>query len=780
MVDNISQQSNIDKAMEHFVSIHQDHRNSGLVSFDRYLEQVTNQPDMAIRNIFQLFHDMIETYVEEGVDEYEDDPESINYAYYDTQRLFVEGSDNPFFADRLFSNRLVQLAEIFRHGARQNKIYIFKGPHGCGKSTFLNNLLRKFEQYANSSEGCTYETVWRLDRKLLSDFKNNETGDFLNKLSNLLDEYEVRQSDVIQAHSDLNHGGSSYVEIPCPSHDSPILMIPREYRRDFFDDLFKNDEVKWKLFTEKQYEWVFKDSPCTICESIYQALLNRMHDPQAVLRMVFARHYQFNRRLGEGISVYNPGDKILKQSILGNEMLQKRINALLHDSNQVQYMFSNFAKTNNGIYALMDIKGHNVERLLELHNIISEGVHKVEYIEEKVSSLFLALMNPEDEESIKDLPSLSDRIEPIKIPYVLDLCTEVEIYRNTFGRHIDNRFLPRVLHNFARTIIATRMKKESPAMLEWISQPVRYSSYCDKNLQLLKMEIYTGNIPTWITEDDLKRLTSQRRRKIIAESENEGDQGLSGRDSIRIFGDLYSAHAKEGSMIDMATLYKFFSSSEEWMKLIPDGFMDALLHMYNYTIMQEIKECLYYYNEEQIVRDLQNYIFAINFEAGRVVDCPYSGDRLTISEEFLNPIEKRLLTNTSDRSHVLGFRKDVQKEYTARTLTQEIQLEEKDLTETALYEKLYERYVYHLKESVLEPFLSNDNFRRAIKDFGSDDFKTYDDRIRNDVTFLMNNLREKFGYSKLGAKEVCIYLIDNKLAEKFQVKPPEAQPVPGV
>ena len=489
----LEEKSSIIKALERFAHVQQDRQSTGPISFNAYLEKVTANPPRAIRNIFQVFHDLIEAYVEPGVDEYQDDPESINFAYYDTSSLLVEDSDHPFFADRLFSNRLVNLVKNFRHGTQQNKIHIFKGPHGCGKSTFLDNLLRKFEKYVNSPEGCTYEAIWRLDRQVLGNFNEKETDRFLTKLSGLLDEYELRQSDLIEAQKAAYHG-EAFIEVPCPSHDSPILMIPREYRRDFFDDLFKNDEIKWKLFTEKQYEWVFKDSPCTICTSIYQALLNHLQDPQLVLQMLFARQYRFNRRLGEGISVYNPGDRVLKQNVLGNEMLQSRINGLLRDSNQVQYLFSNFAKTNNGIYALMDVKGHNVERLLELHNIISEGVHKVEYIEEKVNSLFLGLMNPEDEENFKDLPSLSDRIEYIKIPYVLDLRTEVEIYRNTFGRHIDNRFLPRVLHNFARVIISTRLNKNSSAMTEWIGHPSRYSSYCDENLQLLKMEIYTGSM----------------------------------------------------------------------------------------------------------------------------------------------------------------------------------------------------------------------------------------------------------------------------------------------
>ena len=70
---------------------------------------------------------------------------------------------------------------------------------------------------------------------------------------------------------------------------------------------------------------------------------------------------------------------------------------LLADGKPVSYVYSRYAKINNGIYALMDIKSHNTERLMELHNIISDGVHKVEDIEEKVNSLLFALMNPEDQ-----------------------------------------------------------------------------------------------------------------------------------------------------------------------------------------------------------------------------------------------------------------------------------------------------------------------------------------------------------------------------------------------
>jgi predicted Ser/Thr protein kinase len=750
------------------------------IPFEAFLDELVADPSAVIRSVFQVFYDMIKTYVGEGLDEYSDDPESIHYVHYDCSKIFVEGTDHPFFADRLFANRLISLVEAWKRGTQQNKIYLFKGPPGCGKSTFLNNLLMKFEEYASTDAGLRYEAVWRFNRKILGTLSDFETHPVLEKLSQLLASPHTEQPEMLpengsrnslrgsEAYMAANYLVDDFIEVPCPSHDNPILVIPKQHRREFFDDLFKNDEFKWKLSTEKEYDWVFRDNSCTICSALYEALLNRLQSPQKVFDMLYARPYRFNRRLGEGISVFNPGDKPLRENILSNAILQRRVNSLLRDSNRVKYIFSQYAKTNNGIYALMDVKSHNTERLIELHNIISEGIHKVEDIEENVNSLLLAVMNPEDEKNIQGFQSFLDRVEYINIPYVMDLATEVEIYRNIFGKHIDEGFLPRVLHNFARVIISSRLNLKSEAMLEWIGDPNKYRLYCDENLQLLKMEIYTGYIPEWLKEEDRKRLTAKRRRNIIAESEKEGEHGISGRDSIKIFNQFYSAYAKEDKLINMSDLCKFFTKIQKDVKdLIPAGFLDSLLRMYDYTVLQEVKESLYYYNEEQISREIQNYLFAINFEIGSTEICTYTKEKLEITEEFLEGIERRLLGTKADRSQRIAFRKSSQKEYTTKTLTQEIMVEGLPITTTKIFSAMHDRYVYNLKEKVLDPFLENENFRRAIKDYNEEDFKTYDKRIRDDVSYLIKNLRQKSGYLAQGAKEVCIYVIDNDLAKKF-------------
>lgn len=765
MENNTEVKESVDQALELLDQKIRDYQRLQPVSFHEFLNILTARPSQILRNIFQSFHDMVKSYVDEYEESLTGGLESQALTRYDCSRLFVEDSPNPYFPDMLFANRFMKQMEYLRHGSQQNRIYIFYGPHGCGKSTFLNNLLKKYEVYANTEEGLRYEIVWRLNIKKLQDKETTLTFSAFERLIQAAD----GSSDKPVEPMPIKHEEGDYIEVPCLSHDNPFLVIPKEQRRDVLDQLIKNDEFKWRLFTEKEYEWVFEEETCTVCSSIYHSLLERLQNPGEVFKMLYARPYYVNRRIGNGISVFNPGDKPPKQNIIFNQMLQTRINNLFQDSNIIHYIFSNFAKTNNGIYALMDIKAHNVERLVELHNVISEGVHKVENMEERVDSLFFALMNPEDKRNIRDFPSFEDRIQYIDIPYVLDWKTEVKIYMDIFGRHIEGSFLPMVLDNFARAIISTRVGKKSAALEEWIKKPAKYKNYCDDSLMLLKMEIFSGNIPIWLDEEDIKALDKRMLKFIIKESETYGKEGLSGRDSIKIFDQFYSKYAKEDRLINMPDLCTFFKKIDNQpKKIFPTGFLSSLLHMYDYSVLQQVKESLYYYNEEQIAKDIKNYISAVTNEFNSIVECIFTKEEIHVTEAFLESIENRLLSENIDKKRRQDLRNDVLKQYTTLTLTHEIMIEGKDVTETRLFSSLYDRYVHNLKKRVLEPFIDNENFRNAIKDYDTDKFKAHDKRIKRDVKFLLDNLASKFGYTLQGANEVCIYVIDNDLANKFK------------
>ena len=306
-----------------------------IIPFSDFLTKAREDPHLYFRNVFQLFSDMIYHFVVIE-DEYKDDPETINYKTINCDKLFVENTDTPFFTDLPLANRLLRLADSFREGTQQNKIYVFIGPPGSGKSTFLNNLLQKFEEYTHSHQGINYEVLWRLD--------NLKIGVNISPvIKEAIEEYYFQKGSVIRPQN-LN---SDKLEVPCPSHDHPILIIPREYRAEILEKLVK-DTARLDFFYKKEYEWLFTENACTICSSLYDALINRLRSPADVFDMVYAKRYAYNRRLGYGISVFNSADKEPENIAFSNDELQRQLSLRFRDSNLIQYIFSRYANTSAG------------------------------------------------------------------------------------------------------------------------------------------------------------------------------------------------------------------------------------------------------------------------------------------------------------------------------------------------------------------------------------------------------------------------------------------------
>jgi len=711
--------------------------NQTMMSFDQFLFRASRKPEKTFRDVFQLFYDMVQHFVPDGYDEYPQTSDSAGFLNYDMNKLLVEKCAEPFYADRIFANRLMGLTYVFRKGVQNNQIYFFEGPPGSGKSTFLNNLLQKFEEYTRSTEGAMYKTAWKIN-------------------------VDDMPGHIISGDAKQN----TQLVISCPVNDHPLTLIPVEMRRSFLDDLIADKGFKKALLCDKEFEWVLNRKPCAFCTSMFNHLMAVYGDTSKVFQFVFARRMEFSRHFGKGVSVYNPGDPPVQGSV-ENKDLQKTISRLF-SSDEIPYVYSYLAYTNNGILALMDIKEHNKTRLMNLHGIVSDGVHKVNHIEEHIRSLFLGVINPEDTNTYENIQSFKDRIVNIRIPYVLDYSTEVNIWKHKFGAKTTDAFMPRVLANFAKVIVSTRMLTNTSLYDQWLSNPAMYKNYIDDNLLLLKMELYSGKIPSWLDEVDVANFKKEVRKRIISETEQEGSTGVSGRQSLNLFNKFVSKQDNRSQSISMPAVLDFVKNDPGVKALVPAGFADAIFNLWEYNILDEVKDSIYFYNETKMKRDIKNYLYALNFEQGEKIQSHYTGDAIEINEDFYGSIEPFLFGEGLGEEELLKLRKQEHITYITQTLSEEIKVKGLTLEKTMQYEVLLKRYADNLKTSVLIPFENNDHFKRCVESFNTPTFNKFENPLKKTVSRLIDNMVKKFGYTEDSAIYIVLYVLENKLNERFK------------
>ncbi|MGQ9819327.1 MAG: serine protein kinase PrkA [Candidatus Kapaibacteriales bacterium] len=760
-MENNSSSSNVEFTLHDFFENHSHFKERDIrpaISFENFTLLIQNNPKHYLRNIFQFFYDMIFHYIEKLPIKKANKIFSQITEQFNLDGLLVENCDNPFFSDNLFAKRFLELVSTIKRISGQNRLILFEGPPGSGKSTFLNNLIQKVEEYASLPEGALYKTYWRIDTEVIR--KITSSQEYYNILENGEKNGIATESEMIET---LRKRKS--IDFSCPRHDHPILQIPKQIREEFISQIIKERSIKEEIFSAKEYEWIFHDEPCNICQSLFNVLLDRLKNPAEIYKMIFARKSVFKRLFGVGISVFNPSDPLIKEPFK-NDFIEKLLRQLLRTDN-IDFTFSYLSYTNNGIYALMDIKENNRERLFKLHGIISDGIHKVGLVEEKIKSLFLGLVNPEDKVHFEGVKSFQDRIIYLKIPYVLDYTTELQIYKQKFGANIKEKFLPNVLENFAKIVIATRLQKDSKSIRNWISDPSKYQKFIDKYFLHLKLLLYSGEIPEWLQQEDFKNLDKKIITNIIIESENDGFAGISGRQSIQLLGDVLEKFNDE-DFITMEDILQFFQKSNiKEIKELPEDFIQCIANSYDFKVLQEVKESIYYYNREEIENQIANYLFAINYDIGDIVRCPYTNDDINVTEEFLTNFEKIMVGANASPYLRAKFRREMLQTYVTITLTQEIQLEKKEIKATTQFKTLFSQYINYLKENALAPYLDNEIFKMALKEFNTSSFDNYDDKLKRNIRFLFKNLINKFGYSVKGAVRIVLYVLERNLDKKL-------------
>src|SRR5439155_5317677 len=164
-------------------------------TFWEYLDIVTETPTVS-RNSFQRVYDMILSYGSEMTTQFKQ--ELVRY------RFFADPVDNGSDAIYGLEKPLMQLVDFFKSAAQgygtERRILLLHGPVGSSKSTIARLLKKGLEAYSRTEPGKCFTYMWRVHHR-------GAAGD----------------------------EGEQYVE--CPMHEEPLLLIPREARREVIDAL---------------------------------------------------------------------------------------------------------------------------------------------------------------------------------------------------------------------------------------------------------------------------------------------------------------------------------------------------------------------------------------------------------------------------------------------------------------------------------------------------------------------------------------------------------------
>ncbi len=727
------------------------------IPFRDFAGLIARDPRRNLRGIFQYFEDMILHFAKPLPERELRSLRNLTDNVYDPDSLFVHGIDQPFFTDHFFMEDVLRLAHGLAQG-QQNRFYLLAGDPGSGKSRLVNALLTRFEQYSRSADGTRYETVWRLE---------DDKGPF---------------------------------EVPCPHHDNPILIIPKERRREFLRDLLDDPKEIERLSANSGYSWLWTREACPVCDSIATSLRHR-DGFKNVLETLHAQPYVFNRKVGQGLSVYNPGDAVSIDEVIRDQELERRINAHFSGSAQIPYYHSRLAKTNDGVLVIMDVQGDNVGRLRKLHSIISDEVHRTIDLEERTSSLFLVTVNPNDErrkegnivgpvqdpttrlagagekpaadsEGTRFLSEKSfiDRGRRVTVPYLLDYRRELSLYRSQFGeKTLRHGLLPGILGAFAKAIVSTRISNQkSEAVAEALAESKdAYGQYSDPNYVLLRLELFAGVIPDWLAEQDRKRFTKETLKRIRTEFPHDGRRGVSGRDANEHLSRLLGERDRivERNPTDRMGMIRLASFIEDHLlgkgdaDLVKPEFLTALRRTYHYDILQQINRSLFQLNLQSIDEEVDDYLFRLSMQDGQVERSPFTGREIIASETEIAKVEDRIGTPPAHREQYReGLRRDLATLHLeVGTLTREL------LHQQPVFSRVRDAYIANVRSNTLRAHQNPQSLRDAVREYGTDGFRSYPESVQSDARRLLVLMRRAHQYTLPGAKQIVLYVIDNKL-----------------
>lgn len=729
-------------------------QSQAVLSFDEFIAEVVDKPQLHIRNSAQYFVDMVDSF---GSYLVQTPLKPLRrYRVFDADFIGQEGR---IFGHERVQHELISHMRNFVKSGRVDKLLLLHGPNGSAKTSIVQALMRAAEVYSMGEEGPLYQFSWIFPKK---DSVGGGLG-FSKSNPQLPKSFAHVSPDEVDARiSD--------------QRDHPLLLLSLKERAELFA-LIKDSKPEHKnLFIPEVLrigELSFKN------RQIFDALLSSYNgDLTHVLRHIRVERFYFSRHYKRGISVVEPQmsvDADMRQVTHDQSILALPI-SLRHLS--LYEVSGPIADAHRGLIEYSDL----LKRPIEAWKYLLVACEQAQVNVGSVSLFFDLLMIASSNElhvasfrEYPDWPSYKGRIELIRTPYLLRSVDEEGIYHNQIKRSLMHMHIaPHSIAMAARWAVLTRLEPPSIEKFPPSLQDVIHDLTPEEKLELYN----TGETPHRLSQKQTNELKSHIKTLFYDHfhgANYEGRYGASPREVRMII-----LNAAQDPQFDFLSVNSIFSniellieqrSSYEFLRREPvRGYRDAahllslVVSHYKSILEDEVRNALGFYNKESYVDLFTRYIMHVSAwtKKERLID-PLFQRHVDADEKFMASVEQNLLAPHESKD---DFRPQLISHIGA------YKLENPDATLD--YKVLFASYIRRLKESVYrEQKVVVD---KAIANFLSllqGDASSLKERELNQARVLQEGLY-KLGYNDQSALHAMGYLLQNgdndKRSEQLSLK----------
>ncbi len=435
-------------------------------SFFDYLDIAMGKPGV-VRNAYQRVYDSVLTHGFERYKLFKKDV--IRYHFFSDP--FDQGADAIYGLD--FA--LMQLVDFFRSAAEgygtDRRILLLHGPVGSSKSTIARLLKKGIEHYSRTDEGAIYSFSWMLDEHCGPTAKTHE--------------------------------------FPCPMHEEPLLLVPREARTELTTRL---NERYTPLHGGGKLRLVGELDP--FCRRVFAELMRQYGgDWRRVMDHVKVRRITLSEKDRVGVGTFQPKDEKNQDSTeLTGDINYRKIAQFGSDSDPRAFNFDGELNiANRGICEFIEVLKLDVAFLYDLLGASQEHLIKPKkFAQTNIDEVIIGHTNEPEYRRLQSnemMEAFRDRTIKIDIPYNIRLDDEIKIYQKDFGpvRVKGIHVAPHTLEVAAMWAVLTRLSEPKKAGLT----------------RLQKLKLYNGKAIPGFTEDSI--------RELKEEAPEEGMDGISPR-----------------------------------------------------------------------------------------------------------------------------------------------------------------------------------------------------------------------------------------------------------